>query len=155
MRCFSLWFGSVLGLSTMEMMVSNPGEMVLPRQLLMQGFLWSYGVNIYGDWASFKSQKRYMKRDIKFLVFVSLVPINRPSRFKRFLFPWMRIWMFVLLMVIRTMPKTTLFLLWKVFLQTSFVGVKQRLEVRSTQFFARTVSQRPPILFLSRGTRPC
>ena len=33
----------------------------------------------HGDWASFKSQKRYMKRDIKYLFSVSLAVMKLPS----------------------------------------------------------------------------
>jgi hypothetical protein len=33
----------------------------------------------HGDWASFKSQKRYMKNDVEALLFVSLAAMNVPS----------------------------------------------------------------------------
>jgi hypothetical protein len=33
----------------------------------------------HGDWASFKSQKRYMKRDIESLLSVSKAVMNTPS----------------------------------------------------------------------------
>jgi hypothetical protein len=53
MRYLPLWFGSILTLSTVDLLkqniVSNPGELVMPQQLLMQGYLWNYGVdNVIG-----------------------------------------------------------------------------------------------------------
>ena len=33
----------------------------------------------HGDWASFKSQKRYMKRDVKYLLSISVATMKLPS----------------------------------------------------------------------------
>ena len=58
--------------------VQNQIEVVKLRQHQMQVSPLNYGGQ-HGDWASFKSQKRYMKKYIKSPLSVSLVAIALPS----------------------------------------------------------------------------
>jgi hypothetical protein len=63
-------------------MVPNQVEEVMLRQHHMQVSPLNYIWGQHGDWASFKSQKRYMKKNIKSLLSVSLAAIELPSTTK-------------------------------------------------------------------------
>jgi hypothetical protein len=80
MRYLSLWFGGILGLTPEEFKVhgsqsgridsasatSNAG---IPVELCVQ----------HGEMASFKSKKRYMKRDVESLLSVSKAVMSTPT----------------------------------------------------------------------------
>jgi hypothetical protein len=81
MRYLSLWFGGILGLTPVEFKIqygSQSGRIGSASAASNVGIpveLWGQ----HGDWASFKSQKRYMKRDIESLLSVSKAVMNTPS----------------------------------------------------------------------------
>jgi hypothetical protein len=81
MRYLSLWFGGILGLTPVEFKSqygSQSGRIGSASAASNAGIpveLWGQ----HGDWASFKSQKRYMKRDIESLLSVSKAVMNTPS----------------------------------------------------------------------------
>jgi hypothetical protein len=72
MRYLSFWFGGILGLTPEELKGhygSQSGLIGSASAASNAGILvdlWSQ----HGDWASFKSKKRNMKRDVKSLLFV-------------------------------------------------------------------------------------
>ena len=74
----SLWFGEVLGISTQKFksqygtQSGRSGEASPASNADIDLELWGQ----HGDWASFKSQKRYMKKDVKALLSVSLAAMN-------------------------------------------------------------------------------
>jgi hypothetical protein len=76
----SLWFGEVLGISAQEFnsqygsQSGRSGAASAASNANIYLELWGQ----HGDWASFKSQKRYMKKDVKALLPVSLAAINVP-----------------------------------------------------------------------------
>ena len=78
MRYLSLCFGSVLGISTVEFKAqhgSQFGRICAASAASNDGIrveLWGQ----HGDWASFKSQKWYMKRDVKSLISISLAAVD-------------------------------------------------------------------------------
>ena len=80
-RYLSLWFGEVLGMSTQDFKTqygSQSGRSGGASAASNAGIpieLWGQ----HGDWASFKSQKRYMKKDIKSILSVSLAAMEAPS----------------------------------------------------------------------------
>jgi hypothetical protein len=80
-RYLSLWFGEVLGISTQEFKAQygtqsgRSGGASAASNADIDLELWGQ----HGDWASFKSQKRYMKKDVKALLSVSLAAMNVPS----------------------------------------------------------------------------
>ena len=81
MRYLSLWFGGILGLAPKEF----KGQYGSPSNRI--GFasagckadipveLWGQ----HGAWASFKSPKRYTKRDVKSLLSISIAAMKLPS----------------------------------------------------------------------------
>jgi hypothetical protein len=77
----SLWFGEVLGISTQEFksqygsQSGRSGGTSAASNADIDLELWGQ----HGDWATFQSQKRYMKKDIKALLSVSLAAMNVPS----------------------------------------------------------------------------
>ena len=77
----SLWFGEVLGILTQEFKIqcdshsSRIGGASAASNAGIALELWAQ----QGDWASFESQKRYMKKDIKALLSVSLAAMNASS----------------------------------------------------------------------------
>ena len=80
-RYLSLWFAEVLGISTQEFKAqygSHSGRIDGASAAPNAGIalkLWGQ----QGDWASFESQKRYMKKDIKALLSVSLAAMDASS----------------------------------------------------------------------------
>jgi hypothetical protein len=80
-RYLSVWFGEVLGISTQEFK-SQYGT----QSGRSGGASTAYNADInlelwgqHGDWASFKSQKRYMKKDVKAFLSVSVAVMNASS----------------------------------------------------------------------------
>ncbi len=77
----SLWFGEVLGISTQAFQAqygSHLGRIGGASAASNAGIaleLWGQ----QGDWASFESQKRYMKKDTKALLSVSLAAMDASS----------------------------------------------------------------------------
>ncbi len=77
----SLWFVEVLGISTQEIKSQygsksgRGGGSSAASNAEIHLELWGQ----HGDWDSLKSQKRYMKKDDKALLYVSLAAINVPS----------------------------------------------------------------------------
>jgi len=80
MRYLSLWFGGILGLTPEEFKGkygSQSGRIGPASAASNAGIpveLWGQ----HGDWASFKSIKRYMKRDVDSLLSVSKVAMKIP-----------------------------------------------------------------------------
>jgi len=81
-RYLSLWFGEVLCISAQEFksqygsQSDRSGGASTASNADIDLELWGQ----HGDWASFKSQKRYyMKKDVKALLSVSLTAMNIPS----------------------------------------------------------------------------
>ena len=69
MRYLSLWFGSVIGLSIIEFktqLCSHLGQIGAASTTSNAGIHVEF-LGQHGDWASFKSQERYMKRDMTYL----------------------------------------------------------------------------------------
>jgi hypothetical protein len=81
MRYLSLWFGGILGLTPVEFKSqygSQSGRIGSASAASNAGIaveLWGQ----HGDWASFKSQKRYMKRDVESLLSVSKAVMSTPT----------------------------------------------------------------------------
>jgi hypothetical protein len=81
MRYLSFWLGGILGLTPEEFkgqygsQSGRIGSASAASNAGIIGELWGQ----HGDWASFKSQKRYMKRDVKSTLSVSVVAIHLPS----------------------------------------------------------------------------
>jgi len=81
MRYHSLWFGGVLGLSVEEFKAqygSQSGRIDFALAASSSGIsveLWRQ----HGDWESFKSKKKHVKRDIKSILSVSLDDMDQPS----------------------------------------------------------------------------
>jgi len=80
MRYLSLWFGGILGFTPEEFKAqygSQSGRIGAASAASNAGIpveLWGQ----HGDWASFKSQKRYMKRDVESLLSVSKAAMSMP-----------------------------------------------------------------------------
>ena len=81
MRYLFLWFGGILGLTPEEFKGqygSYSGRIGSASAASNAGTpveLWGQ----HGDWASFKSQKRYMKRDVESLLSVSKAAMSTPT----------------------------------------------------------------------------
>ena len=77
----SLWFGEVLGISTQEFQAQygsqsgRSGGASAASNADIDLELWG----LHGDWASFNSQKCYMKKDIKAILSVSMAVMDVPS----------------------------------------------------------------------------
>jgi hypothetical protein len=77
----SLWFGEVHGISTQEFesqygsQSGRSGSALAASNADIDLKLWGQ----HGDWATFQSQKRYMKKYIKALLSVSLAAMKVPS----------------------------------------------------------------------------
>ena len=72
MRYLSLWFGGLIGL-TLEEFKGQHGSQSGRIGYAFAAFNADIPVELWGqhgDWDSFKSKKRYMKRDVKSLLFV-------------------------------------------------------------------------------------
>jgi hypothetical protein len=80
-RYLSPWFGEVLGISTQELKTQygsqsgRSGGASAASNADIDLELWGQ----HGDWASFNSQKRYMKKDVKALLSVSMAVMIVPS----------------------------------------------------------------------------
>ncbi len=76
-----LWFGEVLGISTQEFKAQygsqsgRTGGASAASNADIDLELWGQ----HGGWASFNSQKRYMKKYVKALLSVSMAVMNVPS----------------------------------------------------------------------------
>jgi len=89
MRCLSLWFGGIIGFTPEEFKGqygSRSGRIGFAPAASNAGIpveLWGQ----HGDWASFKKQKSYMKRDVECLLSVSKTTmsisttLNQPIEF--------------------------------------------------------------------------
>ena len=81
MRYLSLWFGGILGLAPEEFKDqygSQSGRIGFASTTFNAGIpveLWGH----HGDWASFKSQKMCMKRDVESLLSVSKAAMSAPT----------------------------------------------------------------------------
>jgi hypothetical protein len=82
-RYLSLWFCEVIGISTQEFKSqygSQPGRsacaLATSNTVGIHLELWGR----HGDWAAFKIQKRYTKKDVKYLLCVSLAAITGNTR---------------------------------------------------------------------------
>ena len=80
MRNLSLWFGGILGLTPEQLIgqygsqSGSIGSALAASNAGIPVELWGQ----HGDWASFKSQKRYMKRDVESLLSVSKAAMKLP-----------------------------------------------------------------------------
>jgi hypothetical protein len=85
MRYLSLWFGVILGLTPEEFksqygsQSSRIGSTSRASNAGIPVELWGQ----HGDWAWFKSQKRYMKRDVESLLSVSTAAMITPTTSSR------------------------------------------------------------------------
>jgi len=81
MRYLSLWFGGILRLTPKDFkgpygsQSGRVGSASADSNAGIPVELWGQ----HGDWASFKSQKRYMIRDVKSLLSVSVAAMQLPS----------------------------------------------------------------------------
>ncbi len=77
-RYLSLWFGGVVGFYVEEFKAQYGSE---SGRIGLASSASNAGIPVvlrgqYGDWASFKSQKRYMKRDVKTILSFSLAAMD-------------------------------------------------------------------------------
>jgi hypothetical protein len=77
----SLWFGEVLGISAQELKAQygsqsgRSGDASAASNADIDLEFWGQ----HGDWASFNSQKRYMKKNVKTLLSISMAAMNVSS----------------------------------------------------------------------------